>query len=99
MDAPTTATALWGAVALSGLYHGVNPGMGWPLAVSAALMERAPGSPEASSELGLMFVIGNPLLNDTCTTTIDPTLDREMDDVAVVTLERGNGLVTHYGAL
>ena len=22
----------------SGLYHGVNPGMGWPLAVSAALM-------------------------------------------------------------
>ena len=24
----------------SGLYHGVNPGMGWPLAVSAGLMER-----------------------------------------------------------
>ncbi|WP_370313083.1 hypothetical protein [Sagittula sp.] len=41
MDAPTTATALWGAVALSGLYHGVNPGMGWPLAVSAALMDRS----------------------------------------------------------
>lgn len=32
--------ALWGAVTLSGIYHGVNPGMGWPLAVSAALMER-----------------------------------------------------------
>ncbi|MGR3623410.1 hypothetical protein [Pseudophaeobacter sp.] len=32
--------ALWGAVLLSGIYHGVNPGMGWPLAVSAALMER-----------------------------------------------------------
>ncbi len=32
--------ALWGAVLLSGVYHGVNPGMGWPLAVSAALMER-----------------------------------------------------------
>jgi hypothetical protein len=32
--------ALWWAVAASGLYHGVNPGMGWPLAVSAALMER-----------------------------------------------------------
>ncbi len=31
--------ALWGAVILSGLYHGVNPGMGWPLAVSAALFE------------------------------------------------------------
>ena len=39
-----TMTALWGAVILSGLYHGVNPGMGWPLAVSSALMERAPGS-------------------------------------------------------
>ncbi len=25
---------------MSGLYHGVNPGMGWPLAVSAGLMER-----------------------------------------------------------
>lgn len=32
--------ALWGAVILSGIYHGVNPGMGWPLAVSAALMEQ-----------------------------------------------------------
>ena len=31
--------ALWGAVILSGFYHGVNPGMGWPLAVSAALFE------------------------------------------------------------
>ncbi|WP_417205724.1 hypothetical protein [Antarctobacter sp.] len=34
--------ALWGAVLLAGVYHGVNPGMGWPLAVSAALMERKP---------------------------------------------------------
>lgn len=33
-------TALWGAVIASGIYHGVNPGMGWPLAVSSALMER-----------------------------------------------------------
>ena len=32
--------ALWWAVIASGIYHGVNPGMGWPLAVSAALMER-----------------------------------------------------------
>jgi hypothetical protein len=31
---------LWVAVVASGLYHGVNPGMGWPLAVSAGLMER-----------------------------------------------------------
>jgi hypothetical protein len=31
---------LWFAVATSGVYHGVNPAMGWPLAVSSALMER-----------------------------------------------------------
>ena len=36
----TTQAALWWAVVASGLYHGLNPGMGWPLAVSAALMER-----------------------------------------------------------
>lgn len=35
-----SVTALWWAVIFSGLYHGVNPGMGWPLAVSAALMSR-----------------------------------------------------------
>ncbi len=35
-----TLTALWWAVIFSGVYHGVNPGMGWPLAVSAALFER-----------------------------------------------------------
>ncbi len=28
-------------MAASGLYHGVNPGMGWPLAVSAGLMEKS----------------------------------------------------------
>jgi len=32
---------LWLAVVASGLYHGVNPGMGWPLAVSAGLMDRS----------------------------------------------------------
>lgn len=32
--------ALWLSVVASGLYHGANPGMGWPLAVSAGLMER-----------------------------------------------------------
>ncbi len=36
----STAAALWWAVVVSGLYHGLNPGMGWPLAVSAALMEQ-----------------------------------------------------------
>jgi hypothetical protein len=25
----------------AGIYHGINPGMGWPLAVSAALMDRS----------------------------------------------------------
>jgi hypothetical protein len=36
-----TPAALWLAVIASGLYHGMNPGMGWPLAVSAGLMERS----------------------------------------------------------
>ncbi|WP_045836524.1 hypothetical protein [Hyphomicrobium sp. 99] len=31
---------LWLAIIVSGVYHGVNPGMGWPLAVAAGLMER-----------------------------------------------------------
>jgi hypothetical protein len=37
-----TPAGLWLAVVASGLYHGVNPGMGWPLAVSAGLMQRSP---------------------------------------------------------
>ncbi len=40
MEGLDTATALWWAVVASGIYHGVNPGMGWPLAVSAALMDK-----------------------------------------------------------
>ena len=39
-----TPALLWLAVVASGLYHGINPGMGWPLAVSAGLMQ---GSPRA----------------------------------------------------
>ncbi|MCC8396146.1 hypothetical protein LJ656_26510 [Paraburkholderia sp. MMS20-SJTR3] len=31
---------LWLAVLASGLYHGLNPAMGWPLAVSNGLMQR-----------------------------------------------------------
>ncbi len=31
---------LWLAVIASGIYHGINPGMGWPLALSAGLMEQ-----------------------------------------------------------
>jgi hypothetical protein len=37
-----TPVGLWLAVIASGLYHGVNPGMGWPLALSAGLMEKSP---------------------------------------------------------
>ena len=36
----TSTAGLWLAVILSGAYHGMNPGMGWPLAVSSALMEQ-----------------------------------------------------------
>ncbi|MGO8550205.1 hypothetical protein ACC732_37120, partial [Rhizobium ruizarguesonis] len=36
----TTAGSLWLAVIASGIYHGFNPGMGWPLAVSAGLLDR-----------------------------------------------------------
>ncbi|MBB4361773.1 hypothetical protein GGD65_002798 [Bradyrhizobium sp. CIR18] len=35
---------LWLALVASGLYHGVNPGMGWPLAVSAGLMDKSPSA-------------------------------------------------------
>ncbi|MEP0961785.1 MAG: hypothetical protein ABJQ70_06845 [Roseobacter sp.] len=40
MQDVASVAALWWAVIFSGFYHGFNPGMGWPLAVSAALMER-----------------------------------------------------------
>ena len=40
MSPDLSVAALWWAVILSGLYHGLSPGMGWPLAVSAGLMER-----------------------------------------------------------
>jgi hypothetical protein len=45
-----TPAGLWLAVVASGLYHGVNPGMGWPLALSAGLMER-----RASALLAALF--------------------------------------------
>jgi hypothetical protein len=59
-----TLTALWGAVILSGLYHGVNPGMGWPLAVSAGLMDgrgramiRALGALAAGHLLAMLAIL------------------------------------------
>jgi hypothetical protein len=36
-----TPAGLWLAVVASGVYHGMNPGMGWPLAVTAGLMEKS----------------------------------------------------------
>ena len=36
-----TSALLWLAVIASGLYHGLSPGMGWPLIVSAGLLERS----------------------------------------------------------
>jgi uncharacterized membrane protein len=62
-DIQWTAVGLWLAVVASGLYHGVNPGMGWPLAVSAGLMGRgrrdvvAALAPLAVGHLVSMFVI------------------------------------------
>ena len=54
---------LWLIVIASGLYHGVNPGMGWPLAVSAGLMEKSSRAllaalwPLAAGHLLAMLVI------------------------------------------
>lgn len=46
------AAALWWAVVAIGVYHGLNPGMGWPLAVSSALMEgRSSALPKALAAL------------------------------------------------
>jgi hypothetical protein len=58
------ATAsLWLAVIASGVYHGLNPGMGWPLAVSAGLMNKSPRAlvaalgPLAGGHLAAMLVV------------------------------------------
>ncbi|MGY6151355.1 hypothetical protein [Paraburkholderia graminis] len=40
MSAGWSHAGLWLAVVASGCYHGANPAMGWPLAVSSALMQR-----------------------------------------------------------
>jgi hypothetical protein len=41
-DAGSPIFWLWLGIIASGVYHGINPGMGWPLAVSAGLMEKSP---------------------------------------------------------
>ena len=61
-----TSAGLWLAVVVSGLYHGVSPGMGWPLAVSAGLMERSSRAlvvalwPLSIGHLLAMFVVVLP---------------------------------------
>jgi hypothetical protein len=66
-DIQWTTVGLWLAVVVSGLYHGVNPGMGWPLAVSAGLMGRgrrdvvAALAPLAAGHLVSMLVILLPI--------------------------------------
>jgi hypothetical protein len=58
-----TPAGLWLAVVASGLYHGMSPGMGWPLAVSAGLMERSSRAlvvalwPLTVGHLLVMFVV------------------------------------------
>lgn len=48
-----SAAALWWAVAAIGIFHGLNPGMGWPLVVSSALMER-----RANALLAALIALG-----------------------------------------
>jgi len=63
MEATQTVAALWGAVIISGLYHGLNPAMGWPLAVSAALMERKHSAmPKALSALAIGHFLSMSLI-------------------------------------
>ena len=52
-------TALWWAVIFSGVYHGINPGMGWPLAVSATLMERKLSNAKSANTFSGRAFIGN----------------------------------------
>jgi hypothetical protein len=54
---------LWLAVIASGIYHGINPGMGWPLALSAGLMKKKQSAlfgalgPLAIGHLAAIFLI------------------------------------------
>lgn len=53
MTAAWEQAGLWVAVVASGLYHGINPAMGWPLAVSGAMLaRRARALPAALGLLG-----------------------------------------------
>jgi hypothetical protein len=64
--ANSTPAGLWLAVVASGLYHGMNPGMGWPLAVTAGLMDKSSRAlfgalwPLAAGHLLAMLVVLMP---------------------------------------
>lgn len=75
-----SVTALWWAVIVSGLYHGLNPGMGWPLAVSAALMERRIGAlPKALAALAFgHFLAMTAILLPFSLMTVLVTWEREI---------------------
>jgi hypothetical protein len=49
----STAGALWITIVALGLYHGLNPAMGWPLAVANGMTDR-----RASSLLATMLPLG-----------------------------------------
>lgn len=62
-----TTLALWLGVVAVGLYHGLNPAMGWPLAVANGLAERRPAAvfgtllPLGGGHLAAMAVVLLPL--------------------------------------
>lgn len=49
----TSTTALWLTIVALGLYHGLNPAMGWPLAVANGMTDR-----RASALLATMLPLG-----------------------------------------
>ena len=59
--------ALWLTIVALGLYHGLNPAMGWPLAVASGLTERRAGAvlatllPLGGGHLAAMAVVLLPL--------------------------------------
>lgn len=68
-----TTAGLWLAVVVSGIYHGLNPAMGWPLAVSAGLMgggRRALPGALGLLALGHLLAVAGILLPFTLMTAI-----------------------------
>ncbi len=63
----SATAALWLTIVALGLYHGLNPAMGWPLAVASGLTERRTGAvlatmlPLGGGHLAAMAVVLLPL--------------------------------------